>query len=66
MRGDGLTLCWGGSGWVLGKVSSQKERCVLVVFQTHGDVALRAVSVGTVGWAEVEHRLSNCNNSMIL
>ena len=26
---------------------------VLVVFQTHGDVALRAVSVGTVGWAEV-------------
>jgi len=26
MRGDGLKLCRGGSGWILGNISSQKQR----------------------------------------
>ena len=60
-----MALCCtrGGSGWLLGKISSQKEQlCTgtavqgvwespsLEVLKNCGDVALRDVVMGTIGW----------------
>ena len=65
MRGDGLSCARGGSGWILGNISSLKEwsgtgtaaQGVVEspnteVFQNSGDVALRDVvsGHGRVGW----------------
>ena len=64
-RGEGLTLHWGGSSWVLGNIYSQEKwsgagtaaqrlrgSASLEVFHAHGDVALRDVGIGhgRVGW----------------
>ena len=65
MRGNGLKLHHGGSGWIYGKISSPKSSDAvaqlpreavgspnLEVFEKHGDVALWDVGCGhgEVGW----------------